>query len=187
MRKEDRWPLVIVGTLVTLGIGAGLWDAVRSARREVISKAFPAPEFEAATEDGTLINLDSYKGKVVLIDFFASWCKPCEQLMPPLVAAASPLADRGLVMLAASGDDDEPDRVSKVRAFFGRVHVAPPQVVFPTRATMERYGVEGFPTTILVDRAGQARVLGHWGYSEVQLRATLERALATSAPAGDGG
>ncbi len=186
MSRAERWPTIAVGTLVALGLAAGLVDAVRSGQRDVLGPPKPAPEFDAIAQDGSIVNLDAYRNKVVVIDFFASWCQPCAETMPTLVATVGPYADKGVVLLAASGDDDEPERDSKVRAFFRRIQVQAPTVVYPTKATMERYGIEGFPTTVLIDRTRQARVLGHDAYSEIQLRGMLDRALAEGATT-DGG
>jgi len=178
MISRSRLPTVIVGGLVSLGLLAGLADAVRSSRNDYVGDLQPAIPFNAIAPDGTLVSLDAYRDRVVLIDFFASWCKPCEHTMPKLLSVANGLADRGVVVLAASCDEDTSDRDAKVRAFFNRINVIPPQIVYPTAETQRRYAVEGYPTTVLIDRAHRARLLSP-DAPPLQIRGALERALAT--------
>lgn len=186
MIRRDRWPTVAVAVVVGLAVLAGMVDAVQSARRSVAEAAGPAPAFEALGQDGSIVRLEDYDGRVVLIDFFATWCAPCEQTMPLLATVVRTHAERGVVFLAASVDEDEPGRDDLIRGFFRRIQIEPPRVVFPSSGTVARYRAQRLPHTVIVDREGQMTVLGPGAYSEVQLRARLEEALAP-APITDGG
>ncbi len=181
MNLRRRFPEVIVGSLVALGLVAGFIDAARGGRDQMAKEMGPAPEFEAQAEDGSLVDLDAFDHKVVLIDFFAHWCEPCEQTMPVLARVAAEYKKDGVVFLAANCDDDEPQRDLKIRQFFERAGVSPrPKVVFPTDRTQERYGVSSYPTTVLVDSQRRMYWLGVAAHNEPMLRRRLSEAVAAA-------
>ncbi|MBC7364436.1 MAG: TlpA family protein disulfide reductase, partial [Candidatus Aminicenantes bacterium] len=70
-----------------------------------IASAEPAPAFEVTTLDGKTITLDSLKGKVVLVNFWATWCPPCRAEIPDFIEAYSELKGQGLEILGFSVDD----------------------------------------------------------------------------------
>jgi thiol-disulfide isomerase/thioredoxin len=72
-----------------------------------LARARMAPAFSITTTDGQLLSLDGLKGKVVLIDFWATWCAPCRQALPHMREIVKKFKDQPLVMLSISLDDDE--------------------------------------------------------------------------------
>jgi cytochrome c biogenesis protein CcmG/thiol:disulfide interchange protein DsbE len=120
-----------------------------------------APSFTLKGLDGKEVALTSLKGKVVLLNFWATWCSPCKKEIPWFVEFQRQHQAKGLVVLGVSADDD----VKEVQAFLKSVTVNYP-VVMGTEATMKAYGgVESLPTSFLIDRQG--RVAGiHTGLVE---------------------
>jgi cytochrome c biogenesis protein CcmG, thiol:disulfide interchange protein DsbE len=112
-------------------------------------KAMPALVMERL--DGGEWRLVDHLGQVVLINFWATWCGPCQMETPGLVSLARELGPNGLAVVGVSMD--EGDR-KKVRDFVERFQVNYP-VVFPERMSQLGSGMEGLPTTILIDRKGQ--------------------------------
>ena len=111
----------------------------------------PAPDFALPKFDGGEIRLSSYKGKVVLLDFWATWCDPCREEIPSFVGLQQKYGDRGLQIIGVSMDDS-PD---PVRAFYQQFHMNYPAVM-GTAATGEAYGgVLGLPIAFLIDREGR--------------------------------
>ncbi len=107
-----------------------------------------APDFVLPQLDGTPLRLSAYRGKIVLLDFWATWCDPCREETPHFVELQQKYADRGLQIIGISMDDtSEP-----VRDFYQQFHINYP-VVMGDAKTGEAYGgVLGLPIIFLLDR-----------------------------------
>ena len=119
-----------------------------------------APDVSLQTEQGAQVRLASFKGKVVLIDFWASWCVPCKTSFPALDALYREFEPRGLEVLAVNLDERRQDADEFLSA---RPHLM--RVLFdPSGEAPKAFGVKGMPTSFLIDRAGVIRFT-HMGYS----------------------
>ena len=111
----------------------------------------PAPDFRLPQLDGHDLRLSSFRGKVVLLDFWATWCDPCRQEIPHLVELQQRYGDRGLQIIGVSMDDS----ADPVRPFYQEFHMNYP-VVMGTAQTGALYGgVLGLPITFLIGRDGK--------------------------------
>jgi thiol-disulfide isomerase/thioredoxin len=109
-------------------------------------------------EDKTT-SLESLRGKVVYLDFFASWCGPCRISLPRLNEIRNELADRGFEVLAVNVDEFEEDAL----AFLEEIPVDYPVIWDPQGDSPRQYGILGMPTAYLVDREGVIRHV-HQGF-----------------------
>ncbi|MGA2910032.1 MAG: TlpA disulfide reductase family protein [Terracidiphilus sp.] len=110
----------------------------------------PAPDFTVS--DGTsTVHLASYRGKVVLLNFWASWCMPCVEELPSLLALHH--QDPNLVILAVSIDDDP----AAYSTFIVRHHVDLITVRDPTQSAANLYHTDMWPETYVIDRQGIIR------------------------------
>jgi thiol-disulfide isomerase/thioredoxin len=101
-----------------------------------------------------LVNFSSFKGKVVVLDFWATWCGPCRSEIPGYGKLQKKYKDKGLVIIGVSLDQAGPDVVKK---FIDHFHMNY-QVVMGDDAVVEAFGgVEGIPTTFIIDRTGKIR------------------------------
>ena len=112
----------------------------------------PAPEFALKDADGKTVHLADYKGKVVLLDFFATWCGPCKVEIPWFMEMERKNKDRGLAVLGVSMDDEGWEVVKPFLASLGVNY----RVVIGNDSTAQLYGgVDALPTTFLIDRNGK--------------------------------
>lgn len=100
--------------------------------------------------DGTPWKLRELGGKVVLLNFWATWCPPCRKEMPDLEALYGQYKSQGLVILAISDED-----AAKVRPFIAERRISYPVLLDPGRTVHELFQIEGIPKTFVYDRAGK--------------------------------
>ncbi len=112
-------------------------------------KPIPAPSFTLPTSNGT-VSLDSLRGKVVLVDFWASWCVPCKSSFPWMGAMQEKYAPKGLTIVAINVDKSRHSADE-----FLQKHPAPFVVAFdPSGATAKAFHVWGMPTSYLIGSDG---------------------------------
>lgn len=114
-----------------------------------------APQFSGKTLKGKYLKLSDFKGKVVLLDFWASWCGPCKQEFPFLVKLHEKLKDKDFTVLAINVDTELDNAV----AFLARQKTKPgfPIIYDKAGKLPALYKVGGMPTTVLIDKNGVVR------------------------------
>src|SRR5437773_5950055 len=139
--------LVVIGAvlLIVLGLGGAL---VQANRTQLTSGL--APDFTLTTYDGHTFTLSEQHGKVVLINFWASWCGPCRSEAPELNAIWDEYKDRGLVMIGVGYLDNEKDARAFLKEFNVQFMTGPDEGTKIARA----YNMKGVPETDIVDRQG---------------------------------
>jgi len=125
------------------------------------TSAGPAPAFQLSGRGGKTIDLTQFKGQVVMINFWATWCGPCRQEMPLLEDIYKKYKPMGFTMLAVNVEPDP----KAAEAWLGKLSKP---VSFPVAFDVESkvsklYKVAGMPSTVFVDRKGNVRVM-HKGY-----------------------
>ena len=100
--------------------------------------------------EGKSTSLKDLRGKVVLLNFWATWCGPCRAEKPILQKVYSDLKDKGFMVLAITDEDP-----AVVRRFVNESHITLPVFIDLTRAVFDHYLVEGIPKTIILNQRGQ--------------------------------
>jgi peroxiredoxin len=145
----------LLAALVALALPA--WAAADSAADSVTPA--PAPAFTLQATDGQQVSLARFKGDVVMINFWASWCGPCRQEMPLLDSIYRKYKDMGFELI---GVNVEPDAKS-ANAWLKATPVTYPVLYDPQSKVSQLYQVQAMPTTVIIDRTGTVRFL-HRGY-----------------------
>ena len=145
----------IAATLgLALGLALGLTGATTAA-----DSAGPAPAFQLDAVTGEATNLGQFKGQVVMLNFWATWCGPCQQEMPLLEQMYRKYKPAGFTLVGVNVDKEAPP----VRALLAKRPVSFPVLLDPASQVSKAYHVDEMPSTVLIDRKGNIRWL-HRGY-----------------------
>lgn len=148
----ERRPLSALLAALAFLVSVGIFPACSGDKGEGYPVK-PAPDFTLSSVDGQTIRLSDYQGKVVLIDFWATWCPPCRVAIPHLVELQKKYGDQGLVVLGLSLDMNPED----LTQFLSKTETNYPMLEVD-EDTREAYGgVVSIPQTFVVDRKGQIR------------------------------
>jgi len=148
------------------------------------SKPRDLPDFTFETADGTAKSLADFRGKVVLLNIWATWCVPCREEMPKLNALESELGGKDFQVAAVNIDRGGPDKARKflneTSATDITLYTDPSGKLFSTLKTV------GMPTTLLINRDGKevGRLVGPADWASPEAKKLIEAAIAAPAPAG---
>ena len=146
-----RWGLPFGILLIALG-GAFYYEQQQASGRA----GFPAPDFTLTGIDGRPYRLADFRGKIVFLNLWATWCPPCREEMPSMETLHQRLRGRDFVMLAVSEDEAG---VVAVRPFVDQARITFPVLIDQAGLLSQRYGATGYPETFIIDRDG--RVIQH--------------------------
>ena len=121
----------------------------------------PAPDFTLRSLEGANLRLAEQRGRVVLVNFWATWCGPCKQEMPHLNRLYDKYRSAGFVLLGVNVDDDSRQAAGTV----SKLGVHFPVLFDVDKAVSRLYDLQSMPATVLIDRDGRVRYL-HRGYRE---------------------
>lgn len=128
----------------------------------------PAPDILLAAMDGSPLKLSELKGKVVLLNFWATWCPPCREEVPSMVRLNNIMSGKPFQMLAVSIDEGGKPAVE---SFLNSIGQSLPAYIDPTTKAAKIYGITGVPETFIIDRNGiiAKKVIGplEWDNKEV--------------------
>ena len=149
--------------------------SIPQASFAVIQKGQPAPPFKVNTTSGQTVTLANYKGRVLLIDFFASWCQPCTKSIPHIIELSRKYGKQGLQIIGLSLDEDKDDLIE---------FITPKKLNYPVALANEElqtdYGLRSIPTIVLIDKKGIVvdKLMGLTDETAKKIEATIKRLLA---------
>jgi peroxiredoxin len=165
---------ILIGALLTL-LAAGILLKTHHGKKggePAAQQHFVAPDFSLPQLNGQTLQLSAYRGKVVLLDFWATWCDPCREETPHLVELQNKYRNQGLQIIGVSMDDSpEP-----VREFYQRFQMNYPVVMGNAKIGELYGGVLGLPIAFVIGRDGRIYAK-HIGATDVSVLEQDVRAL----------
>lgn len=154
-------------------------DTLRPAGAAAVGQEAPAFDMPTLQEDQR-ITLESLKGKVVLLDFFTTWCKYCKQEFPVLVSLANRYQGQDVVIISVNSIEKERNGqldIGKVRNLAQRFQLNYPVLIDYDDLTSDAYRVDAFPTLVLIDKEGKIRDFSQGYHSEEVLAEAISELL----------
>ena len=144
--------LSFFGIAAALAIGAVLFPGSRLQAEDLASSSQPAPAWKLNDLDGHEVSFEQFKGKVVVVDFWATWCGPCVSEIPGYVELQKKYGAEGLVIVGVSLDTKSPQYVKK----FAQAHAMDYTLVMGSDTIVDAFGgFDAIPTTFLINRNGR--------------------------------
>ncbi len=169
--SKRRWNIFLL--VVALIGGAWIQASRVPSEDEIVARVaarvnFQAPDFALTPLDGASISLSQQRGKIVLINFWATWCPPCRAEMPEINAVAQAHPDQ-LIVLAINNAEEE----ARVRQFVSEFQLTFPILLDPDGSVANKYAVLGLPTSFFVDREGIVRAANIGAMSRAYIEAQI--------------
>ena len=168
---------LLAGLVLSCGIyGCSSPRPVRAASLKPDKERHTAPDFSLKDANGKTVRLSDYRGKVVLLDFWATWCGPCKIEIPWFMDFERKHKDQGFSVLGVSMDDDG---WNAVKPFVNELGINY-RIVIGNDSTADSYGgIDALPTTFLIDREGKIAAVHVGLTSKSEIENGIEQLLQT--------
>lgn len=176
-QAKNKIGIVVLG-LFALGLLVGIRDPDSSPLTPAlpISRREAMPDFTFQTLDGKPWTLSQHRGHVVLLNFWATWCPPCQSETPSLIKIANEDQRRGLDVAGIAMDQKSQDSLKNIQSFVAGYGVPYP-ILLPTTFSSVTNRIQSYPTTYLIDRQGKIANAFTGALDEATLKPELERLL----------
>ena len=154
-RRALWWGRACLPVIAILASACGANAAAQSERQGWVSPT-PAPALLGVGLNGERLDVSAYRGHLVVIDFWASWCGPCRAEQPDLNTMAKTYTGRGVHFIG----DDMRDSLSAARSYVSELDVRYPSIIDTSSDSAAAFGVDAPPTVIVVDQGG--RIVGRY-------------------------
>lgn len=168
-KKWSLYPIIVLA--LVMGMLAGCKGSTKEVAPQVRTIGKPAPDFVLQDTKGKTWHLSELKGKVVFVNFWATWCPPCRAEMPSMQELVQAMPPNAFQMLAILSND-QADMAEKLTASIG---FTSPILLDPENQAAKAYGITGVPETFIVDKEGILRevIIGGMQWSSPEARQLL--------------
>jgi cytochrome c biogenesis protein CcmG/thiol:disulfide interchange protein DsbE len=146
-RNSDKWLLGLAAVLAA----ALIWVVYPTLEQRIVNAGDTAPDFKVVTDGGKTVSLSNFGGKLLVLNFWATWCPPCINEVPSLDAFQKEFKDKGVVVLGVSIDKNE----KLYKRFLDRFRISFETTRDPDANISAEYGTFQFPETYLIDSHGK--------------------------------
>nr|WP_272914949.1 thiol-disulfide oxidoreductase ResA [Sediminibacillus terrae] len=169
-KKRRLWMRIVVLSLFMFVVGFVLYQNF-TKDSEVVNAGDMAPDFALKTLSGETVQLSDYRGQGVFLNFWATYCKPCEEEMPYIESQYQKFKDEGVKVLAVDvGENDV-----TVSAFVERKGMTFPVLMDSREELLDAYGIGPIPVTFLIDKNGKVVDRITAGLTEPQVRDYMKK------------
>ncbi|MGB9776209.1 MAG: cytochrome c-type biogenesis CcmF C-terminal domain-containing protein, partial [Anaerolineae bacterium] len=174
-RRRALWNTLglLAGVAVLIAAGVAMWGPGHGATAQPSGRPLPgqpAPDFTLTLLDGSSFSLSNQRERIVVLNFWATWCPPCEEEAPELQAVWEEYRERGVTFVGIAYKDEE----AAVRDFLTGHGITYPVGLDPTGRIADLYGITGVPETFIVDTDGKVARFYIGPVTADQLRAVLD-------------
>lgn len=145
--------IVIWGVVAVCLVGLYVMSRRSASKPKLTASDTLAPDFTVTDIDGRKLTLSDFRGKVVLLDFWATWCTPCRSEIPHFVEMQNKFGPQGFQVIGISMDDD----VKPVREFYQQYKLNYPVALGDDKLAERFGGILGLPVNFIIDREGRIR------------------------------
>lgn len=152
---KKQMPSWLVGAIIAAVLVSVFWLLGKTTtppepKRPAKVAELKLSDFSGMTNDGSTFRLSDTKGKVVLLNFWATWCGPCRIEIPDLIKVQTKYKDKGLILVGLSQDDN-----LDIATKFAKENGLNYPILIGSPKTQQELGFEGIPTSVLLDRDGK--------------------------------
>lgn len=172
MEKKQKRSLMrtIILSILVIAIGYTIYATATKDEVDILKEGDDAPDFTLVDMNGVQHKLSDYKGKGVFLNFWGTWCKPCEKEMPAIENQYQVYKDQGVQVLAVNIAQSD----FEVNKFIKQRNLHFPVVIDKTKSVMTQYNIDPLPTTILISPEGKIEKIYPGGLTEEQIAAFME-------------
>jgi cytochrome c biogenesis protein CcmG/thiol:disulfide interchange protein DsbE len=165
---------IFAGLIIALA-AALIWVVSGTLQERITNAGDKAPDFKIVSDSGRTYTRTDFGGKLLVLNFWASWCAPCVEEVPSLDAFQRTMATDGVVVLGVSIDTNE----KRYKQFLDRFHVNFPTARDPNADISSSYGTFQIPETYIIDRTGRVRekIISNQNWMDPQFLARVKAML----------
>ncbi len=167
----------VLQVLIAACLAVLIWVVVDTFNEKVVVVGDTAPDFSITADNGRMITRENFGGKLLVLNFWATWCAPCVQEIPSLDQFQRTFESSGVVVLGISVDQNE----RTYRRFLDRAKVTFMTARDPTTKISAEYGTFKYPETYIIDRAGKVveKIIGPTTWTDPNMVARVRQLLTS--------
>ena len=159
----------IILTILAVAIGYTIYSSAIKDKVEIIKVGAAAPDFELVDMNGTKHRLKDYKGQGVVLNFWGTWCGPCEREFPAMERQYAEFKDKGVEIIAVNHKQSD----FEVNTYVKKMGMTFPVAIDKKMSVFKAYNIDPLPTTIFIDKDGNVKEISKGEMTETQIRASM--------------